>query len=93
MPKMTTLLDVYARNASAMNNYSIQTSNQSVAYSRVSETPEHFSKVWTKWAGGGIQFHLVSGDHFTMLSRPNVRVIAETLQRYLSIEQQQRVAG
>jgi amino acid adenylation domain-containing protein len=83
--EMTALLDVFTRNFRAMNNYSIPTSKQAVVYFRASETPERFSKLWTKWAGGGIQFHLVSGDHFTMLSRPNVRIIAETLQRYLSM--------
>ena len=68
-----------------MNNYSIPTSKKAVAYLRASETPERFSKLWTKWSGVGIQFHLVPGDHFTMLRRPNVRIIAGTLQRYLSI--------
>jgi len=83
--EMTALLDVFTRNFRAMNNYSIPTSDQSVVYFRASETPERFSKVWTKWAGGGIQFHSVPGDHFTMLRRPGVRIIAETLQCYLSM--------
>jgi amino acid adenylation domain-containing protein len=83
--EMTALLDVYTRNFRAMNNYSLHTSKQAVVYFRASETPERFSKLWTKWAGGGIQFHSVPGDHFTMLRRPNVRIIAETLQRYISM--------
>jgi thioesterase domain-containing protein/acyl carrier protein len=83
--EMTALLEVYIRNFRAMNNYSIQTSKQAVIYFRASETPERFSRVWTKWSGGGIQFHSVPGDHFTMLRRPGVRIIAETLQRYISI--------
>ena len=83
--EMTALLEVYTRNFRAMNNYSIQTSEQAVIYFRASETPERLSKVWTKWSGGGIQFHSVPGDHFTMLRRPGVRVIAETLQRYISM--------
>jgi amino acid adenylation domain-containing protein len=83
--EMTALLEVYTRNFRAMNNYSIQTSKQAVIYFRASETPERFSKVWTKWSGGGIQFHSVPGDHFTMLRRPGVRIIAETLQRYISM--------
>jgi len=82
--EMTALLDVFTRNFRAMNNYSIQTSKQSVVYFRSSETPERFSKVWTKWSGGGIQFHLVPGDHFTMLRRPGARIIADTLQPYIS---------
>jgi thioesterase domain-containing protein/acyl carrier protein len=83
--EMTALLDVFTWNALAMNNYSIQTSGQSVIYFRASETPERFSKLWTKWSGGGIQFHTVPGDHFTMLRRPGVRTIAKTLQRYISM--------
>jgi len=82
--EMTALLDVFTRNARAMNNYSLRPSDQSVVYFRASETPERFSRLWTKWAGGGIQFHLVPGDHFTMLRRPGVRIIAETLQRHIS---------
>jgi thioesterase domain-containing protein len=92
--EMTALLDVFTRNFRAMNNYSIQTSKQAVVYFRASETPERFSKLWTKWSGGGIQIHSVPGDHFTFLRQPNVRIIAETLQRYICIdERQQRVAG
>jgi thioesterase domain-containing protein/acyl carrier protein len=83
--EMTALLNVFTRNALAMNNYSLHPSDQSVVYLRASETPERFSKVWTKWSGGGIQFHSVPGDHFTMLRRPGVRIIAETLQRYISM--------
>jgi hypothetical protein len=59
--EMTALLDVYARNFRTMNNYSIHTSKQAVVYFRASETPERFSKLWTKWSGGGIQFHSVPG--------------------------------
>ena len=83
--EMTALLNVFTRNALAMNNYSLHPSDQSVVYFGASETPERFSKLWTKWAGGGIQFHSVPGDHFTMLRRPNVRIIAETLQRSISM--------
>jgi len=83
--EMTALLDVYTRDARAMNNYSLHPSDQSVVYFRASETPERFSKLWTTWAGGDIHIHLVSGDHYTMLRRPNVHTIAETLQRHLSV--------
>jgi thioesterase domain-containing protein/acyl carrier protein len=83
--EMSALLDIFARNFRAMNNYSIQTSKQEVVYFRASETPERFSKLWTKWSGGGIQIHSVPGDHFTLLRRPNVRIIVETLQRYISM--------
>jgi len=83
--EMTALLDVYARNFRAMNNYSIHTSKQAAVYFRASETPERLSKPWTTWTDGGIQFHSVPGDHFTILRRPNVRIIAETLHRSISM--------
>ena len=82
--EMADLLEAYTRNFRAMNNYSLHPSDQAVVYFRASETPERFSKLWTKWSGGGIQFHLVPGDHFTMLKRPNVHIIAEELERYIS---------
>jgi amino acid adenylation domain-containing protein len=81
--EMTALLNVFTRNALAMNNYSLHLCEQSVVYFRASETSERVSKSWTTWAGGAIQFHLVPGNHFTMLRRPNVRVIAEVLQNHM----------
>jgi thioesterase domain-containing protein len=83
--EMTALLDVYTRNFRAMNNYTIHTSKQAVVYFRASETPERFSRLWTQWSGGGIQFHSIPGDHYTILKQPNVRIIAEALQRYISM--------
>ncbi len=82
--EMTALLNAFARNSLAMNNYSLRNSEQSVVFFRASETPEYFSKAWATWAGGGVHIHLVSGDHYTMLRRPNVHTIAEILQRHLS---------
>jgi amino acid adenylation domain-containing protein len=82
--EMTALLNVFTRNALAMNNYFLHPTDQSVVFFRASETSERLSKSWTTWAGGGIQFHSVPGDHFTMLRRPNVHIIAEVLQRQMS---------
>jgi amino acid adenylation domain-containing protein len=83
--EMTALLDVFTRNFRAMNHYSIQPCQQAVVYLRASETPERFSRLWTKWSGGGIQVHSVPGDHFTFLKRPNVRIIAQILQRSIAM--------
>ena len=68
--EMTALLNVFTRNALAMNNYSLHPSDQSVVFFRASETPERFSKLWTKWAGGGIQFHLVPRRPFHNAQAP-----------------------
>jgi amino acid adenylation domain-containing protein len=81
--EMTGLLDVFTRNFLAVNNYSLHYSQQPVVFFRASETPERLSRLWTRWAGGGIQFHSVPGDHFTMLRRPGVRIIAQLLQEYM----------
>jgi amino acid adenylation domain-containing protein len=85
--EMTAMLDVFSRNFIAMNNYSLEHNKQPVVYFRASETAEHVSRVWATWAAGGIQFHLVPGDHFTMLRRPNVGIVAETLLRYTNERQ------
>jgi len=81
--EMTALLNVFTRNALAINNYSLQYSQQPVVFFRASDTPERLSRLWTRWARGGIQFHSIPGNHFTMLRRPNVRVIAEVLQSHM----------
>jgi thioesterase domain-containing protein len=90
--EMTALLGVFTRNSLAMNNYVLSPAEQPIVFFRSSEAPERLSESWTTWAGGGIQFHSVPGDHFTMLRRPNVRVIAEVLQRCIAMTggQQQR---
>jgi amino acid adenylation domain-containing protein len=82
--EMTALLDIFTRNFLAMNNYSLRSSKQPVVYVRAFETPERFSRLWTRWADEGIQFHSVPGDHFTMLKQPNVSIMAEILQRYIA---------
>src|SRR5258708_37105584 len=80
---MTALLDTFTRNFLAINNYSLQQSQQRVVYFRASDSPERFSKPWTTWASGSIEFHSVPGDHFTMLRQPGVRTIAELLQEHI----------
>jgi amino acid adenylation domain-containing protein len=93
--EMTALLDTFTRNFLAINNYSLQQSQQRVVYFRASESPERFSKAWTTWAGRGIEYHSVPGDHFTMLRQPGVRIIAELLQEHIlnTGEQPQQVSA
>jgi amino acid adenylation domain-containing protein len=85
--EMTGLLDVFTRNFLAANNYSLRYSQQPILFFRASETPERFSRLWTRWTGENIQFHSVPGDHFTMLRRPYVSIIAEGLRRCMHQEQ------
>jgi thioesterase domain-containing protein/acyl carrier protein len=93
--EMTALLDTFTRNFLAINNYSLQQSQQRVVYFRASDSPERFSKPWATWASGGIEYHSVPGDHFTMLRQPGVRIIAELLQEHIlnTGEQPQQVSA
>jgi amino acid adenylation domain-containing protein len=92
--EMTALLDVFTRNFNAINNYVTNNSNQPVIFFRAADTPEHISRLWTTWACGGLQFHSVPGNHFTILRQPSVRIISDLLQEYVlnAGEQPQQVA-
>jgi amino acid adenylation domain-containing protein len=92
---MTALLNIFTRNFQAMNSYSMNSIDLPVLFFRASETMEHLSRKWTQWAAEGIEIHSVPGDHFTILRRPNVRVIVDILQRSLSManEQPQRAVS
>ena len=46
---------------------------------------------WSRLAGGGVEVHLVPGDHFTMLREPYVRVLAERLEACLGTSRRQRI--
>jgi thioesterase domain-containing protein len=41
------------------------------------------SEIWTTVAAGGLDLHLVPGDHHTILQRPNVEVLADQLRAHL----------
>lgn len=81
--EMAALLDLFTRNFHAMKNYIASPGNQQVVFFRASETPEHFVEPWASLAGGGIQFHSVPGDHFTVLAQPTVGIIANLLQQHI----------
>jgi amino acid adenylation domain-containing protein len=82
--EMATLLDVFTRNFSALNNYIVSANDQQVVFFRASETPKHLVEPWTTLASGGIQFYSIPGDHFTILKQPNARKIADLLQEHIS---------
>ncbi len=39
---------------------------------------------WSNWAGGGVEVHLVAGNHATMVYKPHVEMLAEKLRRCLN---------
>lgn len=81
--EMAALLAVFTRNSFAADNYSASPNNQEVVFFRASQTPKHLAESWTTLADGGIHFHSVPGDHFTILTQPAVRIIAGLLREYI----------
>ena len=77
------LVDIFTRNFRAMEKYSLRRTEQHVLLLAAAEggNAERLTREWKRWAGGGVDFKLVPGDHYTMLKPPNVRSIAEALQR------------
>jgi amino acid adenylation domain-containing protein len=84
--QLTNLLDVFTQNSAAIDRYILEKGGQRVIFFRAAdgENQRDLSREWSTWAGGGLEFHLVAGDHYTMLRRPHVSVIAASLQRYLA---------
>ena len=39
---------------------------------------------WSRWAAGGVQVHVVPGNHATMVYEPHIEVLAEKLRRCLN---------
>lgn len=47
--------------------------------SRSFDDPDHLGRSWAELAGGGLDYHTVSGGHVDMLREPDVRVVAAKL--------------
>ena len=92
--EMTRLLEIFSRNFRAMEHYSLRQSEQNILLLLAAEgqAPEKLARQWNQWAGGGVEYHLVPGDHYTMIRRPNVAVIADALNRRLT-DLSERAAG
>jgi thioesterase domain-containing protein len=83
--QMTTMVEVFTQNSAAFENYFMEKSPQRVVLFRASEVENHrdLANEWSKWAGGGVDFLLVSGNHYTMIRQPHVSAIAGPLKGYL----------
>jgi thioesterase domain-containing protein/acyl carrier protein len=78
--------DVFVR---IQRNYTPRTYPGRIVYFRAEGTNERFHHKWSEWAGGGLDVHVVPGDHHGILREPHVRVLAERL-RLLLNEAQRR---
>jgi amino acid adenylation domain-containing protein len=92
--EMSRLLEIFSRNFRAMERYCLRQSDQNILLFLAAEgqAPERLARQWEQWAGGEVEYHLVPGDHYTMIRRPNVNLIAEALTRRLN-ELSEPVAG
>jgi len=91
--EMNDLLSVFTRNAMAVDRYSLQPGQQRIILFRAAEAsaPEQLAQQWRRWAAGGVELCLTPGDHYSMLRRPNVSLVAERLKSYLQLSESERV--
>ena len=83
--ELTNMLRVFTRNLAAAEKYQLQPTEQKVVLFRARDSfePYRVPAEWATWAADNMDFHMVPGDHYSMMKSPNVRVIAERLEHYL----------
>jgi thioesterase domain-containing protein len=74
------LLEVFTRNVQAMESYRLCQNDQSVVLlaATESEAPEGLATQWKQWATD-VDLHLVPGNHYSIMRRPNVGAVAKVL--------------
>jgi thioesterase domain-containing protein len=82
------LLDIFTRNASAVENYRLRPIEQRIVLFAAAgrEDPEQLAEKWKPWTTGGVELRAVQGDHYTILKPPHVATIASDLKHYLKSE-------
>lgn len=87
------ILRVVRANYKAMWSYTPQPYNGRILYFRASDRSGGFAPnpelPWIELSTGGIEIHVVPGNHHTMLNQPHIQVLAQVLKR--SIDQAQDV--
>jgi len=78
--EMEDLLEIFTRNAAAMDRYVPPPLEQSIVLFAAADAEEsrRLAREWAWWAGG-VDLQSVPGDHYTMLRRPHVSVLAGLL--------------
>ncbi len=84
--QMRHLLQVYKANIQAMSHYTPQPYSGPVtlfyASEQVTEVTEEQIIGWGKVAVGSIETHNIPGNHYTILRKPHVHILAEQLKTY-----------
>jgi thioesterase domain-containing protein len=91
--EMDALLRVFTRNAMAVNRYSLRPCSQSILLFRAAaaDAPEQLAQQWRRFAAGGVELNLTPGDHYSILRRPNVSLVAERLKSYFKQSEREQV--
>jgi amino acid adenylation domain-containing protein len=83
--ELTGMFRVFVRNLSAANRYQIQPTGQRIVLLAAEDglDPRKNADEWASRTGSDVEFHLIPGNHYTMMRPPNVQALAACLQRCL----------
>jgi thioesterase domain-containing protein len=83
--ELTSMVDVFTQNSLAIESYSMRKIPQRVLLFRAAqaENPEDLAQEWAQWAGDGVDLHLIPGDHYSIVQRPNASQLAGLLKTRL----------
>jgi len=78
------MLAVFRRNSMAVEQYHLQPSPGRVVlfHATAVEQPQALAQEWAKCVDGELECYPVTTDHYGMMRRPHVAVVAEQLRRY-----------
>jgi thioesterase domain-containing protein len=93
--KVRRLFDTFAANTRALRTYVPATYPGRVVLFKARASAigaDDPSLGWQDLAEGGLDIHVVDGDHFSMLRRPHVEFLAERLKPYLDNRKKRNLA-
>jgi amino acid adenylation domain-containing protein len=90
--EMDRLLTVFKRNSMAVDRYRLRRGKQRIILFRTAKAnvPEQLAQQWRRWAAGGVELCLTPGDHYDMLKRPHVSLLAKRLKSYLELSEREQ---
>jgi thioesterase domain-containing protein/acyl carrier protein len=85
--EVTHLFELFRTNVQARQNYAGRTYHGRVklfiAEERFLKSIENPTTGWSKLVPEGLDYEAIPGDHYTMIRRPNARILAERLRLFL----------
>jgi Thioesterase domains of type I polyketide synthases or non-ribosomal peptide synthetases len=87
------LLQIFRSNLIALSKYSPKIYAESIVLFRAGDVTEQVSGPalgWQDLSAKPVEIHVIPGNHYTMLAKPNVQVLADELRNYLSHKEAQK---